>query len=394
MHRVAPQCVHVDQCGGCTLQHVSAEAQLRSKEAAVLTTLAKIGRVTPDEVLPAWSGPAYGYRGRARWSVNSQGSLGYRAAHAHRVVTVSQCPVLMPALERALRDLQDAAGPSSRGPKRRTQGETAALSAVTDGERVAVQWLGDAGPRSGGKGVVWSDPVAVPGSGLQEADGFWLHPGVFSQANPAGNEALRAQVRTWLAQIAPYETVVELYAGSGNFTRVLAEIVAHADPGTGLANADPGTGSAQSASGTSPRPSGTGVAQPRSGVSVMSFEASEDAVALARRLVPANVRPEVASAEDVVRRTDLPAADVVFVDPPRAGLSVDVANRLTTWARRALLYVSCDPATFARDAGRWQTRGWRLHHLRVFDLYPQTAHVELAGWFRPDGPDTFAGSPG
>ncbi|MEL7368029.1 MAG: class I SAM-dependent RNA methyltransferase, partial [Myxococcota bacterium] len=153
---------------------------------------------------------------------------------------------------------------------------------------------------------------------------------------------IRAQLDQWLCTLAPVQTAVELYAGSGNFTLVLS---AHAS-------------------------------------ATACYESAADAVTLARRALPEHVELSVASAEAAVARRTGPV-DVVLVDPPRSGLTPEVADGLTAWAQRALLYVSCDPATFARDAARWAAQGWRLAEVRLFDLYPQTAHSEVAGLFLP-----------
>lgn len=330
VHRVSPECAHVAACGGCTLQHVSAQAQLRSKQAALMTTLEKIGQVRPAEVLEPWSGAPYGYRGRVRWAVAADGRLGYREAKGRRVTVVDQCPVLHPALQAIQPELS---GPSTAG---RTH-----LSAVTDARRVAASWTGPAGARPARSNLVWSGPVSDPASTL-ESDGVWLHPLVFSQANPAGNRALRAQLAEWFRAWAPIAGAVELYAGSANLTLELA----------------------------------------RWARTVSTFEASADAVSLARRVLPDHVRAAVATAEAAAAGTNDPV-DVILVDPPRAGLSTEVGRALVEWATRAIVYVSCDPATFARDAGRFRAAGWALRQIRLFDLYPQTPHVEVAAWFSP-----------
>ena len=323
--RVTPTCTHYERCGGCELQHVSVQAQLQSKHDAVLTTLQKIGRLSPVRALAPWSGAGYGYRARARFAVSADGRLGYREKRGRRVVGVDECPVLHPALQRLLR---------GKVPGRRANLE---LSAVTDGERVAAAWRPD-GPRLVVEGVQWPGPAGED-PGLKTDDG-WLHPDVFSQANPAGNRALCRQVEDWLARLDPVDRAVELYAGSGNFSVLLA----------------------------------------RAAASLRTYEAAASAVELARRVVPSAVQSHVATAEDAVAAR-CGAVDLILVDPPRAGLSLAVVAGIADWAQRAIVYVSCDPATFARDAGRLSESGWQLEEVRLFDLYPQTAHAEVAGWF-------------
>ncbi len=343
--RVEPLCSHFGTCGGCSLQHVSAKAQLHSKAVSVLTTLRKVGRVTPKTVLPAWQGRPYGYRGRARVSVTPDGRLGYRERRGRRIAIVDRCPVLHLALQAvwpATGDLRGRPGrPGRPGQPSRRGGPEGELHLVTDGEQVAAALTGgDGAVRRGLGDVEWPGPPVVD-LGL-ETEAGWLHPLVFSQANPEGNRELRAQLDRWLASGGPYASAVELYAGSGNLTGVLA---------------------ARSAR-------------------TVTLEASADAVALARRVAPTNAEVRVATAEAAVAERAGPV-DVVLVGPPRAGLPPEVADGVAAWATAAIAYVSCDPATFARDAGRWSKAGWSLEVVRVFDLYPQTAHVELMGWFTP-----------
>ena len=345
--RVAPRCEHFGVCGGCSLQHVSSQAQLLSKQAALLSSLRKLGGVEPESVLAPWSGASYGYRGRARLAVGADGRLGYRRSRGREVVTIDRCPILHPALQAALSSIRTKSPP--RGPR--------ALNLVLGpGERVAARWDGPGGDRTTAAPVTWVGSVSDDPGLL--ASGVWHHPDVFSQSNPEGNLALRAQIDDWLRRGAPFASAVELYAGSGNLTLTLAE---HAPQ-------------------------------------VTAFESSSDAVGLAKRVLPAHVHVMVATAEEATATTAATpsSADIVLVDPPRAGLSAVVAEGISRWARRAIAYVSCDPATFARDAGRLQAAGWSLREVRLFDLYPQTAHSEVAGWFTPvaSTPDTCAESRG
>ncbi|MEM7675459.1 MAG: TRAM domain-containing protein [Myxococcota bacterium] len=335
--RMAPPCPHYTDCGGCKLQHVAYSAQVRSKQAALLTTLKRIGRVEPKVVHPPWVGEPYGYRSRARFALTSDGRLGFRRSRGREVVEITGCGVLAPALQKLVTSFGDMGQPA-RGLE---------LNTVTDGHTVAAAWRGN-GPQPAIPALQWAGRVKTEPPPLT-VDGIGVHPLVFTQANPKGNLAIRDQLAEWLTGLAPVQTAIELYAGSGNFTLVLADHAAQTS----------------------------------------CYEASPDAVVLARRALPAHVKMKVATAEDAVK-AQRRSVDVVLVDPPRNGLTPEVADGLAEWAERALLYVSCDPATFARDAGRWAVRGWRLAEVRLFDLYPQTAHSEVAGLFVPDSADTFS----
>ncbi|MFO0728118.1 MAG: TRAM domain-containing protein [Myxococcota bacterium] len=303
--RTAPRCPHYGTCGGCTAQHVTAEAQRSSKDQAFLSALRKIARLDPAaiEILPSWSGAEYGYRGRARLAV-THGRLGYRARGSDRVIAVDICPVLSPALEAAL------ASP--------VETKAAELELVElDG---AVLQSGD------------------PPRRIADAYGpLWISPDVFQQQNQAGNAALLSALAA-LLEAPPFAgTVLELFAGSGNLTRVLA----------------------------------------RRAAQVVASEGEGLAVELLRRLALPNV--EVRAGNARLALEDARRFDAALVDPPRTGLPPDVLEALGQKDLQALVYVSCDPATFARDVGKLAASGLRLVQARLFDFYPQTPHAEVLG---------------
>lgn len=271
--RVTPPCPYFGVCGGCSLQHVSAAEQLASKEAAVLETVSRMGghQVTLD---PSWSGEPYGYRTRARIAVDRR-AIGYRKKDSRELVDVESCAVLAPALNAELGKLRR---------KRPSFGE---------------HELGDS-------------------------------KGIFAQSNATGNTAMVAQVKD-LAKGSG--RVLELYAGSGNFTRVL--------------------------------PEGT-----------RAIEQSAPAV---RKAKEQGIEVLCAPVEEALRE-EQPGYDLIVLDPPRIGASNEVIEHLLRLRPAKIIYVSCDPATFARDAKKLGA-AYRLDRLRVFDLYPQTAHVEIIALF-------------
>lgn len=323
-HRVEPPCPHFERCGGCSLQHVEAEAQSAAKIEAAAEAVRRIARGATDEAVveAAWSGASYGYRARARLLVEG-GRLGYRASRSHQHVPIASCPILVPALEASLPRLE-AALPAH------AQGEVAVAAA---GERIAAWALGFEGFLPEGVEVV------PPGGGLEIVDcagrGF-VGPATFAQANPIGNDAMLETVSRWAPRVS---VALELFSGSGNFTRVL-EATAHR---------------------------------------VVAAEVDAAAVRLADRIRGPRTslwRLEAARALERAARDAL-APDLVLVDPPRAGLSSPVLDGLARLEAATVLYVSCDPATFARDAARLTAHGYRVARLRFFDLYPQTPHVEV-----------------
>ncbi len=311
--RVTPPCGHFGVCGGCSLQHLAPAAQTRQKHLSVLTTVKRIGRLDLQtigtEIEAPWQGASLGDRIRARWLADGQ-SVGYRAAYSQDVVPVTSCPILHPRLQEALTKVA-----SLRFSK------PTELSAVTNGQVVHL---------SGAPGFE-SGP-------LRHDDHFgplWLDPGVFAQASLAGNEALLKTVAGWLPD--SISVALELYSGSGNFSRVLAQ---------------------------------------KSG-KLVAVEQGSSAVKLARRLALPNVEFWDQTAEAGLKRYK-GRPDLVLTDPPRAGMSPAVVAALGGLRAPQIVYVSCDPATFARDLGLLAGHGYQPRRLRVFDLYPHTAHVEVA----------------
>jgi len=330
--RVAPPCPLFGDCGGCQWQHVSGEAQRAAKKAIVERAL---GMEIPA-VIEA-SAP-YGYRDRARFAVGPGGTLGFRGRPSHDVVDVSACPLLGPELARALPALRALA----RG---LPAGSEIDVQAGAEGVHMNLEKSDATGAaharreidRLGAAGVVGLSIARKPTLGRPEVD--VAEPGSpplpcaaagFAQVGRAANAAL---VRAVLDAVGPAPgTVLELYAGSGNFTR---HIVARA-------------------------------------AAVLASDADPDAIARGRRAVPA--------AAWSLRPPPQPIPDTVLLDPPREGAdrpNMDAVVR----ARRRVVYVSCDPQTLARDARRIAAAGLQLVRAVALDMMPQSHHVEVVATF-------------
>jgi 23S rRNA (uracil1939-C5)-methyltransferase len=312
--RVDPPCPYFGTCGGCTLQHIAYETQVEDKAIALLESLRRIARIDPASVVfdPPWYGSAYGYRTRARFAIGRNGEVGYRALEERTIVDVKSCAILSPPMARALEAIRnDAKKPAHE------------IEAVANDAEVRIAGLGP------------DDPIDA-----RDAFGpLFLLPDVFAQSNRAGNAAMCAYIEARLRK--PIEEAIELYSGSGNFTRVLAN---HASR-------------------------------------VRALESDPRAVALAERVRPPNVEIIGGDVEAGLRTVPSSRVDLLFVDPPRAGMSKAALELAANLRPRDVLYVSCDPATFARDVARFATLGLVLERARLFDLYPQTAHAEVIGSF-------------
>jgi 23S rRNA (uracil1939-C5)-methyltransferase len=355
--RRSPRCPHFGVCGGCATQHADLAIQMAAKQDGLLQNLARIGKVQPERVLPMVSGEEWGYRHRARLSVRrveKKGVMvGFRERRSTHVTDMHQCPVLPPrmsALIDPLRALIDRLSVHSRLPQVEIAvGDNAAalvlrhLLPLTEDDLVHLRtfarqhdvhlWLQPGGPET-------ARPFEPAQSDLYyELPDFAvrLHfrPTDFTQVNHAVNRLLVA-LAIELLDPQPGERIADLFCGLGNFSLPIA----------------------------------------RRGAQVIGFEGSAELVQRARENAAANGLVAQFEATDLFAPNLAPFGrfDKLLVDPPRQGAIEIVKSPL---AARRIVYVSCDPATLARDAGVLvHTQGYRLVAAGVINMFPHTAHVE------------------
>ena len=365
--RRTPPCPYAGQCGGCTLQHLPHEAQLALKARTLEEQLQRIAGLQPEEWAAPLSGPEFGYRRRARiavrWDAKARRlEVGFRAAASQAIVAIGDCPVLVQPLQPILRALPELLGSLSRpqalGHVELFSGtaqavlvrHTAPLDAA-DLARLqafcathdAQLWLHGAGepqPASDGAALGY----ALPDWQLTLA----YRPGDFVQVNAPVNEAMIAQALDWLAP-GRDERVLDLFCGLGNFALPLAR---HAGEVIGV----------EGIAGMVERARDNAAAN---GLDNVQFHQADLAQPLA---------------EARWAQGGFPA---VLLDPPRDG-ALEMVRQLETLGARRVLYVSCNPATLARDAAELATRGYRLRRAGMLDMFPQTAHVEAMALFVRD----------
>jgi tRNA/tmRNA/rRNA uracil-C5-methylase (TrmA/RlmC/RlmD family) len=327
--RVPPPCRFAGpgRCGGCDWQHADPAAQRRLKAEVVRDLFRRIGHLDLGElVVEEVPGGSLGWRTRAQFAVDDAGRLGLRRSRQHTVQPIDECLLVVPSLAAAM-----VSAP-------RKPDTVLDLVASSTGE-VAVA------PRSGTR--------RAPGQLLHEraiARKWQVHAGGFWQVHP---QAAPTLVRCVLDLVAPRpgERALDLYAGVGLFTAALAEAVG---------------------------PSGS-----VAGIEVDPVAAADGAANLAD-LPQATMR-----AGDVLELLQERPADLIVLDPPRAGAGASVMQAMTALAPRAIGYVSCDPATLAGDVRVAVAAGYRLEALRAFDLFPMTHHVECVALLTPDStPDS------
>ena len=336
-NRVEPPCPHYthDHCGGCQLQHIAYDAQLSAKRAIVGDTLRRIGKLDvgdPEivEALEEWR-----YRSRISMAVKTSAGL-HPYDRPNFVFPLADCHITdfkLMALWRELRSrLALLPQPLTGLTLRLDRDERRHIIAESAGE----PWLDAQELQHAlasvvqGAVVCWWQPVdgaarvvAGPETGFPAT--------AFEQVNPGMGMLTRQWAVEQLGDVKG-QTVWDLYGGIGDTAALLVE----------------------------------------RGASVVSVDADEKAVTWGRTRLPA-VRFIAARAEDVL--PSLPPPHAVVVNPPRGGLHWDISLRLTSEPVAKLVYISCDPATLARDLSRLNVN-YQLKAVRAFDLFPQTAHVE------------------
>ncbi len=337
--RVAPRCPHYvrDECGGCQLQHLDPSTQREARRGFVGDALRRLARRdVPDPPLVA-SDREFDYRTKITLAVSADGRrIGlHRYDRADQVFELEWCHITVPELMelwQGLRHLRPLLPPRlqsvvlrlDRNGGRHAVFRTAAGEVWAGGTK-----LRDALAARGLAATIWwqaedGAPRAMAGAGE-------TYPAtVFEQVHPAMGDRVRALALTALGAVAGRH-VWDLYAGIGETTAALAAM----------------------------------------GASVESVESDRRAVAEAERRGPP-ARRHAARVEHVLGELRRP--DLVITNPPRTGMDARIPDALERLRPSRVVYVSCDPATLARDLSRLP--GFRLSEVQAFDLFPQTAHVE------------------
>lgn len=349
--RVEPVCKLADQCGGCPLMALELDAQRALKIERLSRALTSVRTEAERPVQLETVGSALGYRGRARLAFRrlaQRSLLGYRQHAGHQLVDVDVCVVLEPALQTALQVLRERLAPSLEG-----TGEVEL--ALRDDGRVVVTIRCDtpvsAAVYAATDAVSREPPIAgvalCVGDGaparfgeldhpLRAVDGGVLHApaGAFAQANAEVNRRLSELV----AGLAEPEDarVLELYAGHGNFSVALA-------------------------------------ARARTFCAVEGDATA--AKACRKNLVARGFANARVLAQDVSRLKLDERADVVVLDPPRAGAK-QLAEIVRGVQASRVVYVSCHMTTLARDLKALAPLGFRVDRAHMLDMFPHTAHVE------------------
>jgi 23S rRNA (uracil1939-C5)-methyltransferase len=366
--RIEAACPYFQHCGGCHYQHTAYEEQLKIKEEILKENLRRLAKMESAPEIKVHASPPWNYRNRTRLQVRADPgfALGYFKASAHELLPVEQCPISSPLLNRAI----EALWKLGRGRQVSQAVREIELFANEDDSQLQVELYVDPrqeagkldpqafaqllrGPLPEVSSIYVYTQTVVSARGQQvhvAEDPFWTdRPGEFRYRTKAG--ALRVsggsffQVNRFLVEeLAGIvtsgrsgEIALDLYAGVGLFSVALAASFRH------IVAVESSQGSAADLKYNSPR-------------NVKAVRSTVDAYLAGQGL---KVRP-----------------DYVVVDPPRAGLGDRVARAVGKFAVSRVTYVSCDPATLARDLITLTGDGYRVDSLHLVDLFPQTYHIE------------------
>ena len=318
-HRVAPPCPYFGTCSGCSWQHIDYPFQLELKQRIVSEQLRRIGKLEGAPVASTLASPTpYGYRNHARFSVDSQGHLGFVRRQNRRFLRIDECLIMDPWINQVLAQLQGKA-PGVH--------QVAMRYGVRMGSFLIHPDLGEM------NGLETGQPFYEE---VLLGRRFRVSAASFFQVNVAQAERLAEVVRAGL-RLSGRELVVDAYAGVATFAVLLAPSAAH----------------------------------------IIAIEES----ASAQKDAEVNLEG-ISNVEFLQAKTEaaLPSLkerpDAVILDPPRPGCHRKVLSALLDLHPRRVVYVSCNPATLARDLAVLVGGGYRLQEIQPADMFPQTYHIE------------------
>jgi 23S rRNA (uracil1939-C5)-methyltransferase len=354
--RRVPPCPYVGDCGGCSWQHLNYPAQLKAKQQSVEDALRRIGKLTDFEVLPILpSAEEFNYRRRIRLQVGVANRLGFYGSSSHHLVEIDSCRIADERLNRVFESLRRWAGNLltpiehleivAGDEEKQLVVVVSAAGAFVPRDRATCESLLAA--EDGIDGLIfagrdWRNTWGQPAIGVRFQDTleYRVDADVFTQVNPQGNR-LMLEALLAAGHFAKNERLLELFSGAGNFTLTLA----------------------------------------RQSQSVVAVEGLRPALANgklnAQKNGIDNIRwicaPVPRAVAELKKRHERFAK--IVLDPPRAGAKGIEAD-LAALGAETIFYISCNPATLARDLAALCKLGYKLRTVQPIDFFPQTFHVE------------------
>lgn len=359
--RVPAPCPYFGSCGGCQYQHAGYDAQLRFKQAILRETLERAGVPAPGEI-DVLAGKPWAYRNRIRLAFDAAGNPGYRGRRSHHVIPIAECPISAPLLVKAalaaaeiFKQLTSSFRPAEIALFCNAD-ENALLVTIFVSHPVKVPLSEIAGSLHEKIPVLRGVDLVAEGHSGQppRTIASWGEPSLTYRA--AGfdyrvDHSAFFQVNRWLVDSLVERVTAgrtgalawDLFAGVGLFARQLAANFDH----------------------------------------IVAVESAPSATnALAHNLSGMRVTATASTTLDFLRRSrsverpDLIVPDLIVIDPPRTGLGAETTTLLAEITASNLVYVSCDPATLARDLRALLTSGYEIERVTLADLFPQSFHLE------------------
>jgi 23S rRNA (uracil1939-C5)-methyltransferase len=368
--RVQPPCQHFGVCGGCSIQHMSPALQIQHKQQVLLNQLKHFGHVEPESILPPLTGPTLGYRRKGRLGVRyvrkkQRLLVGFREINGRMLADLKQCEVLDPRVGKKLTDLA-ALITNLTHYDHIPQIEVAAgddkvalifrhMVALDDVEKQQLCAFGQAHHFD-----IYLQPAGMdsihkiyPDDGNlrlsyklpHEQLELLFHPADFTQVNIDINQQMIQQALN-LLDLSSTDTVLDLFCGLGNFTLPMAKHCRHVTGVEGDAN-----------------------------MVKRGYENAQHNHIENVDFYSANLMEDITHAPWFK-----PGYDKILIDPPRAGAQ-EIVTHIAKLAVKRIVYVSCHPATLARDAGILVQQGYRLKCVGAMDMFPHTEHVESIAMF-------------
>ena len=318
--RQAPYCPNYDTAGCCHWQHIRYPRQLEIKDAIVRETLRRTARIPWEEEIPILSGPDRNYRMRAAFHVRDR-KLGFVEEGGHAIVPISECAALTPEINAFIPQANEILSEPEMNGLREVD--------VISGPPVLARF---------GKRRVGEPQVRIAAAGFT----FQLDPEAFFQSN---RYLLEDFITNTVATATDVKNLLELFCGSGFFTIPLS----------------------------------------RKATEVLGVEWNHVAIEQARVNAKLNKVTNVeffeGQVESTLNRSRSLRPDMVVLNPPRSGCGRTTAKLIAELKARTILYISCNPATFAREAVVILNEGYALRQLRMVDQFPNTYHIELIAEF-------------
>ncbi len=374
--RVTPRCPYYGECGGCALQHADEYAQVAYKQRVLEEQLERIGKVQAEQIFPPIYGLSWAYRQRARLSVarDKQGNchVGFRARHSNQVVNIASCSILPSEVSAMLPELQNVLQEMAKknavvhSVEYSIGTNSSVLTVVADTPateqcRVAIDLFVNNYLKKQPGNWSWEWKVGEKSTGISKhrnESGLSYHlpefdveiafqPGDFTQVNDRTNAVMVSRAMR-LLEPKPGERIADLFCGLGNFALPMARL----------------------------------------GAEVLAIEGSTALVERARlNAIRNGLEKRVKFMEANLFQVDAGGVaawgklDKLLLDPPRTGAYELVQALRGENSPKRVVYVSCNPATFARDASRMLENGYKFKGVGVMNLFPQTTHIESIGLF-------------